>query len=188
MISEAPIGTGPPDADQTKSQFLTSSNHRWGVAMMVKPCQRLGAGLAAMPCKMNPGRPLSGGRHGSRSFIRNPSRRRAPRAFICLLALTTNDKLVSTVGERRGGKISAQLREDHHLCDRLIRRFYCQLEQAPVFSVITDHLISLHCHTVPRNGSYDGSIALYDITLREMGQTTTSGLLHGSQGVGSAGG
>jgi hypothetical protein len=30
----------------------------------------------------------------------NPSRRRAPRAFICLLALTTNDKLVSTVGER----------------------------------------------------------------------------------------
>ena len=55
MISEAPIGTGPPDADQTKSQFLTSSNHRWGVAMMVKPCQRLGARLAAMPCNMNPG-------------------------------------------------------------------------------------------------------------------------------------
>jgi hypothetical protein len=36
-----------------------------------------------------------------------------------------NHKLVSAAGECRGGKVSAKLREDHHLCDRLVRRLYC---------------------------------------------------------------
>jgi hypothetical protein len=71
------------------------------------------------------------------------------RAFICLLALTTNYKSVGAVGERRGGKIPAQLREDHHLCDRLIGRLYCKVEQALVFGVVTNHLISLHALPAP---------------------------------------
>ena len=65
---------------------------------------------------------------GKQTLQAVPSVVRQLKVIACFLALTANHKRVGTVGERRGGKVSAQLREDHHVRDRLIRRVYCEVE------------------------------------------------------------
>jgi hypothetical protein len=74
-------------------------------------------------------------------------------SFTCLCALPANHKLVDPLDERRGGKVSAELRENHHLCDSSIGRLYDRNEEVLAFAVVDHHLISLHAAPTSQTGS-----------------------------------